>query len=228
MGDAVTLHGQLVLLTLAVSALCACGDATGAHELPGNGAHHEDQGSGDGDNSKGGDGDASEPGNDDDPSDSGGDSSESGDEGSDSSSDDADALLGPCSGSADECDAARVINEYRMQHIQQGECNNALRWDDTLAAFAREWCGPELMHSFGPYGESLGGGDDSGVRDMALFISEYDPPGEPHCNPDGSLTLSHHCNTMRCDAYTIGVAVVRMDGKLYMTLEFGGKDGASI
>jgi len=139
--------------------------------------------------------------------------------------------LGPCSGTPDECGAAREFNAYRTTHFQQGECNNPLVWHETLGTFAHDWAlqtFDEQEHSFGPYGESLGYGDDGGVHDMVFFISEYDPPGEDHCAPDGSFVASHHCNTMRCDAFTIGVGVVREAGKLYLVVEFGGMDGSSI
>ena len=53
---------------------------------------------------------------------------------------------------------------------------------------------------------------DSMGKVQIFFISEFDPNGEFHCNPDRSFYSSHHCNTMRCDAFTIGVGVLRTGG----------------
>src|SRR5260370_3339024 len=111
--------------------------------------------------------------------------------GADGSSGDA---LGPCSGTSEECESARYFNEYRTTHLWPSECNNPLVWNDTLGKYAHDWTlqtGANQMHSFGPYGESLGGGDDIGLKDMVFFVSAFDPNGELHCNPARRFYPSH-------------------------------------
>lgn len=138
---------------------------------------------------------------------------------------DGDASVGPCSGTPAECEAARVINEYRMSHRQKGECNNALKWDDHIGQLAHDHqSGPFVRHSNHDYLENVG--QSYGVRETALYIIQYEPGTEPHCHGDGSYQTSHHCAAMYCGNHTVGVGVYQQDGgATYMTMMFGDENG---
>jgi hypothetical protein len=144
---------------------------------------------------------------------------EGGDEG------DGDDALGPCSGTPAECEAARVINEYRASHVHAGECNNRLRWSDHLGGLAHDHqSGPFVGHSSNGYIENVGMSYD-GVRGTAEYIVEYEAWSEPHCAADGSYVMSHHCAAMFCGNQTIGVGVYQQGEATYMTMIFGDASG---
>lgn len=133
------------------------------------------------------------------------------------------AALGPCSGTPAECEAARVVNEYRTSHFHLGECNNPLRWNEEIGRLAHEYQdGPFVHHSDYGYLENVGQAFD--VRQTAKYIVQYEP-GEPHCKLDGSHVMSHHCAAMYCGIYTIGVGVFEQNGAIYMTMMFGDENG---
>lgn len=137
---------------------------------------------------------------------------------------DVDASPGLCSGTPAECEAARVINEYRTTHRHAGECNNALQWNDHIGQLAHDHqSGPFVRHSDYDYLENVG--QASGVRETALYIIQYEPGVEPHCNSNGSYRMSHHCAAMYCGNYTVGVGVFEQDGVTYMTMIFGDETG---
>lgn len=132
--------------------------------------------------------------------------------------------LGPCGGTEAECLAARVINEYRVAHVHQGECNEPLRWHDTLGRLAHEHqSGPFVRHSSHGYVENVG--QAYGVRETAEYIIQWEAGIEEHCRADGSYTVSHHCATMFCNNRTIGVGVYENGGTTYMTMMFGDENG---
>jgi len=138
--------------------------------------------------------------------------------------DPADPPLGDCTGTAAECEAWQVINEYRTSHFQQGECNNALLWNDELGRLAHDHqSGPFVGHSSYGYVENVG--QAYGVRETAEYIMEYDGGFEDHCAADGSYVMSHHCATMFCNNVTIGVGVYEDGGTTYMTMMFGDANG---
>ncbi|MCB9597724.1 MAG: hypothetical protein H6719_33715 [Sandaracinaceae bacterium] len=135
-----------------------------------------------------------------------------------------DDALGPCSGTEAECFAAEVINEYRTSHMHQGECNNALRWNDNLGRLAHEHqSGPFVRHSSHGYVENVG--QAYGVRETAEYIVSWEAGIEEHCRSDGSYTVSHHCASMFCNNFTIGVGVYENGGTTYMTMMFGDESG---
>lgn len=132
--------------------------------------------------------------------------------------------LGDCTGSDAECEAWQVINEYRTSHFQQGECNNALEWNDELGRLAHDHqSGPFVGHSSYGYVENVG--QAYGVRETAEYIMEYDGGFEDHCASDGSYVMSHHCATMFCNNFTVGVGVYEDGGTTYMTMMFGDRNG---
>jgi hypothetical protein len=131
---------------------------------------------------------------------------------------------GDCAGTAAECEAWQVINEYRTSHFQDGECNNALEWNDELGRLAHDHqSGPFVGHSSYGYVENVG--QAYGVRETAEYIMEYDGGFEDHCASDGSYVMSHHCATMFCNNFTIGVGVYEDGGTTYMTMMFGDANG---
>lgn len=132
--------------------------------------------------------------------------------------------LGDCTGTDAECEAARVINEYRTSHFEQGECNNALVWNDEMGRLAHEHqSGPFVGHSSNGYVENVG--QAYGVRETAEYIIQWEAGSEEHCAPDGSYVMSHHCAAMFCNNFTIGVGVYEDGETTYMTMMFGGRDG---
>lgn len=132
--------------------------------------------------------------------------------------------LGACTGTEAECEAARVINEHRTTHVHEGECNNALRWDDNLGRLAHEHqSGAFVRHSSHGYVENVG--QAYGVRETAEYIIEWEAGIEEHCRSDGSYTVSHHCASMFCNNYTIGVGVFQSGETTYMTMMFGDERG---
>ncbi len=146
----------------------------------------------------------------------------------------ADGELGACDGTQAQCESARLINAYRMSHkseaMHPGECGHALRWDSNLGRMAQQWQdsqGASISHSSYGYPENVGtwftAGDYAGAVD---WIASYDPPGEDHCNNDGSYVASHHCNTMFCNHRTVGVGVYEQGGgQMAMTMIFGDENG---
>jgi hypothetical protein len=131
--------------------------------------------------------------------------------------------LGECTGTPAECEAARVVNEYRTTHMNRGECNNPLRWDANLGRLAHEHqSGPFVSHSSHGYIEVVG--QAYGVRETAEYIMQWEPVIEEHCGADGSYTVSHHCATMFCNNFTIGIGVYEADAT-YMTIMFGDEAG---
>ncbi len=135
-----------------------------------------------------------------------------------------DDALGTCTGAEAECLAARVINEYRVAHVHQGECNEPLRWHETLGRLAHEHqSGPFVRHSSHGYVENVG--QAYGVRETAEYIVMWEAGIEEHCRSDGSYEVSHHCATMFCNNRTIGVGVYESGGTTYMTMMFGDENG---
>jgi len=134
--------------------------------------------------------------------------------------------LGDCTGTTAECEAARVVNEYRASHVHAGECNHPLRWDANLGRLAHEHQrGPSIGHSSHGYVEVVG--QAYGVRDTAEYIMQWEAGIEEHCGPDGSYTVSHHCASLYCPSETIGIGVYEGGGggATYMTIMFGGERG---
>jgi len=135
--------------------------------------------------------------------------------------------LGACDGSADECEAARIINEFRAAHIQEGECNEALKWSSKMGKLAHDWQsmqGATIGHSDHGYVENVG--QAYGLRRTIEYIIEYDPDiGEDHCNTDGSYEASHHCAAMFCENKTVGVGVFIEGEAHYVTMMFGDENG---
>ena len=137
---------------------------------------------------------------------------------------DVDASIGPCSGTPAECEAARVINEYRTTHRHKGECNNPLEWNAHLGQLAHEHQdGPYVRHSDHGYLENVGQG--FGLRETAIYIIQYEYGTEPHCKSDGGYRTSHHCAAMYCGNHTVGVGVFEQGGATYMTMMFGNEHG---
>ena len=132
--------------------------------------------------------------------------------------------LGTCTGTEAECEAARIINEYRAGHTQAGECNHPLRWDENLGRLAHEHqSGPFVRHSSHGYVENVG--QAFGVRETTEYIIQWEAGIEPHCRSDGSYTVSHHCAAMFCNNHTVGVGVYESGGTTYITMMFGDEDG---
>lgn len=132
--------------------------------------------------------------------------------------------LGTCTGTDAECEAARVINEYRTTHMREGECSNALRWDENMGRLAHEHqSGPFVRHSSHGYVENVG--QAYGIRDTAEYIVSWEAGSEEHCRSDGSYTVSHHCAAMFCNNFTIGVGVYEAGSTTYMTMMFGDERG---
>jgi len=108
--------------------------------------------------------------------------------------------------------------------MHPGECNNALRWDDNMGRLAHEHqSGPFVRHSSNGYVENVG--QAYGVRETAEYIVSWEAGIEEHCGSDGSYTLSHHCASMFCNNFTIGVGVYENGGTTYMTMMFGDERG---
>jgi len=132
--------------------------------------------------------------------------------------------LGPCTGTDNECLAARLINEYRAGHVNEGECNHPLRWDEHLGRLAHEHqSGPFVRHSSHGYIENVG--NELSVEGAVEWLLEYTPGVEDHCARDGSYVASHHCAGMYCNNHTIGVGVYEGGGRIYMTMMFGDERG---
>ncbi|MBI2892522.1 MAG: hypothetical protein HYY06_03155 [Deltaproteobacteria bacterium] len=138
--------------------------------------------------------------------------------------DDEEDDLGECTGTEAECEAWRVINEYRTAHQQQGECTNALEWNAEMGRLAHEHqSGPFVGHSSNGYVENVG--QAYGVRETAEYIIQWEGGFEDHCAADGSYVMSHHCAAMFCNNFTAGVGVYQDGETTYMTMMFGGRDG---
>lgn len=132
--------------------------------------------------------------------------------------------LGECTGTEAECLAARLINEYRARHVNEGECNHPLRWDPELGRLAHEHqSGPFVRHSSHGYIENVG--NEFSVEGAVEWILEFTPGVEEHCRSDGSYVASHHCAGMFCNNYTVGVGVYEGGDRIYMTMMFGDEDG---
>ncbi len=182
----------------------------------------ESDGDGDGDGDSDGDSDGDGDGDGD------GDSDGDGDGDGDSDGDPLDS----CSGTLDECEAARLINEYRASHSAPGECSHPLRWNDRIGQLAQDHqqsMGTSIGHSSYGYIENVG--YSFGLRETVEWILEYDPGmGEGHCAPDGSYVMSHHCAGMFCGNHTVGVGIVMRPNptwgdEYYMTMIFGDAEG---
>jgi hypothetical protein len=135
--------------------------------------------------------------------------------------------LGPCSGTPDECEAARIINEYRAKHIQVGECNEPLKWSDKIGKLAHDFqqkMGNEIEHSGYGYVENVG--KAFGLRATTEYIIQFEADGEPHCNADKSYELSHHCAAMFCANKTVGIGIHKEGADSYaMVMMFGNAEG---
>jgi hypothetical protein len=83
--------------------------------------------------------------------------------------------------------------------------------------------GAAIEHSEHGYVENVG--QAYGLRATTEYIIQFEEGFEPHCNADGSYTLSHHCAAMFCANKTVGVGVFRDGDAIHMTMMFGDGDG---
>jgi hypothetical protein len=112
--------------------------------------------------------------------------------------------------------------------MNEGECNEPLRWSDKVGQLAhahQESQGMSIAHSDHGYPENVG--IAFGLRETTEYIIQLEEGTEPHCNSNGSFSAGHHCTVMLSSTRTVGIGIVRDGERIAMTMMFGDENGDS-